>query len=71
MAIQELLALLLKVLTSREVIIVTAVIALYVNIVLWIVRYRKRPANAPRNRRRAAAAPPEEKAAETAEDEED
>lgn len=52
----RLLELILAVLTSREVIVVTVAIALYVNVVNYIVHYRKRPP-APRKKRRAAPAP--------------
>lgn len=42
MSVGELFELLKRILLSREVIIVTVVIALYVNLVLYIVRYRKK-----------------------------
>ena len=48
MTLMELLILLKQVILSPEVLGVTIVIALYINIVSWIVRYRKRP---PRPRR--------------------
>lgn len=42
MSVGELFTLLKEILFSREVIIVTVVIALYVNLVLYVVRYRKK-----------------------------
>lgn len=44
MTVSDLLSLLVSVLTTREVIIITIAIALYVNIVNYIVRYRKKKA---------------------------
>ncbi len=66
----RLLSVLLRVLTSREVIIVTIVIALYVNLVMYVVYYRKRPVSPkPRRRREKPAAAPAKEEAEV-EDEE-
>lgn len=42
MSFAELFALVKAILFSREVILVTVVIALYVNLVLYVVRYRKK-----------------------------
>lgn len=42
MSVGELLKILKEILLSREVIIVTVVIALYINLVLYVVRYRKK-----------------------------
>ncbi len=44
MSVAELFELLKNVILSREVIIITVVIALYLNFVLYVERYRKRPA---------------------------
>jgi hypothetical protein len=43
MTLDQLIELLIKVLTSREVIAVTVAVALYVNVVNYIVHYRKKP----------------------------
>lgn len=42
MSFFELFALLKKIILSPEVIIITIIIALYMNLVLYIVRYRKK-----------------------------
>lgn len=54
MTVAQLMDLLKKVLLSPEVIGVTIVIVLYINIVMYVVRYRKRPP-APRGRKTASA----------------
>ena len=56
MTLTELVDLLKKVFLSPEVIGVTVVIVLYINIVNYIVRYRKRPP-APKKKRVAAPKP--------------
>jgi len=70
MTIPELLDLIVAVIQTRDVIIVTVVIAIYVNIVVWIVRYRKRPAGSAR-RRRAPLQPIQEKPSDSGDDDED
>ncbi len=56
MNLHQLISLLVQVLTSPAVIGVTIVIALYINIVNYIVRYRKQP---PRIRKKILKAAPE------------
>ena len=56
MSLNELLSLLISVLTTPAVIGVTIVMAIYVNIVVYIVRYRKRVPQPKRVRVRPAAA---------------
>jgi hypothetical protein len=56
MSLNELLSLLKSVLTTPEVIGVTIVMAIYVNIVVYIVRYRKHVPQPKRVRVRPAAA---------------
>ena len=66
MTLDELLSLLKSVLVSPEVIGVTIVIALYINIVNYIVRYRKRLPQAKKRRRpRVSAAEESAEKAET------
>lgn len=54
MSLGELFSLLQKILTTREVIVVTIVIALYVNLVMYVVRYRKQSFRAKKPWRRVA-----------------
>jgi hypothetical protein len=54
MSLGELFSLLQKILTTREVIVVTIVIALYVNLVMYVVRYRKQSYRAKKPWRRVA-----------------
>lgn len=42
MTLDQLISLLIKVITSREVIAVTVAVALYINVVNYIVHYRKK-----------------------------
>jgi hypothetical protein len=57
MTLNELIALLRSVLFSREVVLVTVSIALYINVVNYVVGYRKRPKRGPLRRKKAAAKP--------------
>jgi len=68
MTLMELLILLKQVILSPEVLGVTIVIALYINIVSWIVRYRKRP---PRPRPVKASAEPKKEDKKKNSDEDD
>lgn len=74
MTLGQLMRLLLSVLISPQVIGVTVVIALYINIVNYIVRYRKQAPKPKQPRIRAAAAvapPPDEDEEPEIEDDED
>lgn len=57
MTLNELFALLRSVLLSREVLVVTVAIALYINVVNYIVGYRKRPKRRLMTRKKAAPKP--------------
>jgi len=63
MTLAQLFGLLKSVLLSPEVIGVTIVIALYINIVTYIVRYRKQP---PKEKKKRVKAEPAAPAAPTA-----
>ncbi len=67
MTLNELFALLRSVLLSREVVIVTVAIALYINVVNYIVGYRKRPKRRLLRQKKTAVKP--ESATENEEDE--
>jgi len=69
MTVEWLLSVLVQVLTSREVIIVTVVIALYVNLVFYVVHYRKRVTSKKPSRRREKSATPAKEQAEVKDEE--
>ncbi len=71
MSVGELFVLLKSILVSREVIIVTIVIALYVNLVLYVVRYRKKSFRGKTPWRRVKVAKAAPLVAEPSEDEDD
>jgi hypothetical protein len=70
MSLDQLITLIQKVLLSPEVIIITLVIALYVNSVNYVVRYRKKPYQPKKPRVKKEKAAPE-KPVEESEDDED
>lgn len=57
MTLNELIDLLRSVVFSREVVIVTVSIALYINVVNYVVGYRKRPKRSPLRRKKVVAKP--------------